>query len=97
MLIIYKVSIKHNKISAFQRLADKTLIPEALKLSGCKLFSLYQNLSNKNEFIFHEIWDTEENVHQYKLNLISKLGKPHLNEEFPAFMNDMIETDEDLV
>jgi quinol monooxygenase YgiN len=66
---MYKVWIKENKVATFQRLADETLIPEALKISGCKLFSLYQNSSNKNEFIFHEIWDAEESVHRYKQTL----------------------------
>jgi quinol monooxygenase YgiN len=97
MLIIYKVRIKQNLADAFQKLADKTLIPEAHTSSGCQLFSLYQNMSDKHEFIFHEIWDSEANVNAYKQKLIAMLGEPHAGEEFPAIMNDMIEADEDLV
>jgi quinol monooxygenase YgiN len=97
MLIIYKVRVKEGVVEAFQKLANKTLIPEARKLPGCQLFSLYQSTTNNREFIFHELWDRQESVHTYKQNLIDILGSPHPNEEFPAAMNDLIESDEDLV
>lgn len=97
MQIIYKVRIKKDSKEAFQQLADNALIPEARKLSGCRLFTLYQNTGDEQEFIFHELWDNEESVHTYKENLIAVLGQPHEGEEFPASMNDLIESDEDLV
>ena len=96
MVIIYKVRIKQGVVGAFQKLADETLIPEARKSSGCQLFSLYQNTSDKHEFIFHELWDNASSVHTYKENLIKILGNPHPGEKFPAIMNDLIEADEDL-
>ena len=97
MLIVYKVRVKQTAIEAFKTLAKETLVPEAQKMSGCQLFNLYQNTTTDGEFIFHELWDNEESVHTYKLNLITILGKPHAGEEFPAKLNDIIEADEDLI
>ena len=97
MLIIYKVRAKENALQAFKDLVERTLVPEALRTPGCKLFAFYQNTSDRCEFIFHELWGNEEDVHIYKKKLITLLGKPHPGEEFPAAMNDMIESDEDLV
>lgn len=97
MLIIYKVTIKEGKTEEFQKLARETLIPEAYGLTGCQLFSLYQNTTNASEFIFHEVWDSDASVHEYKAKLIAALGQPNPGEEFPAVMNALIETDEDLM
>jgi quinol monooxygenase YgiN len=97
MQIIYQVRVKNGKVEAFKELATRTLIPEARKLSGCQLFDLYQNTSDDRQFIFHELWDSEEDVHLYKLNLIAALGEPHPGEEFPASMNELIASDKDLI
>lgn len=97
MLIIYKVRTKKGSTEDFKQLVEKTLVPEAYKLAGCKLFTCYQNIADGREFILHELWDNEGSVHVYKKRLIALLGKPHSDEEFPSVMNDMIEYDEDLV
>jgi quinol monooxygenase YgiN len=95
--IIYKVVIKEGQAPTFKTLAAETLIPEALKLPACKLFTLFQNTQNNREFIFHEKWDTHESVEEYKQNLITILGNPTPGEEFPAKMNNLIQADEDLI
>jgi quinol monooxygenase YgiN len=95
--IIYKVLTKPGQAQTFKTLAEETLIPEALKLPACKLFTLFQNTQNNREFIFHEKWDTHESVDQYKQNLIAILGDPKPGEEFPAKMNNLLEADEDLI
>lgn len=95
--IVYRVVVKSGQANAFKDLADQVLIPEARKLPGCKLFSLFQSTDDQQEFIFYEQWDTEQSVHDYKQRLITVLGDPHPGEEFPAKMNDLIEADEDLV
>ena len=95
--IVYKVLIKAGCEQAFRQLAEKTLAPEAKKLPGCRQFSLFQNTANKREYIFIETWDNKQSIETYKENLITLLGDPHPDEEFPARMNDLIETDEDLI
>lgn len=82
---------------SFEKLLRNVLIPEAHRLPGCKLFSVYQELDNARNFIFYETWDSHDSVDVYKRNLIKILGNPHPGEEFPAQMNDMIESDEDLL
>lgn len=94
--IIYRVLIKPGREQSFKDLAENTLIPEAQKLTACKLFSLYQNTANRREFIFHERWDDHRSVDEYKQNLIAILGNPKPGEEFPQKMNDLIQEDEDL-
>ena len=95
--IVYRVVIKEGEERAFKELAEYTLIPEALKLSGCKRFSLFQNGANIREFIFFEMWDNERSVRDYKERLASVLGKPRPGEEFPEAMNNLIAEDEDLI
>lgn len=95
--IIYRVRIKDEHVETFQQLVVNTLTPEAHGISGCQQFSVYQNTDDKREFIFHELWDNKDSVHTYKQNLIATLGEPHEGEEFPAAMNDLIESDEDLM
>ena len=95
--IVYRILIKEGQVPAFKQLAETTLIPEAQRLPGCELFSLFQNTANKREFIFYEKWHSEESVLEYKHNLITALGDPRPGEEFPERMNSLIEEDEDLV
>jgi len=89
--------VKAGQEQAFHELATTVLIPEARKLQGCQLFSLFQNTDNPREFILHEQWQTHEDVAAYKQKLIDLLGQPHPGEEFPAKMNDLIAEDEDLL
>jgi len=95
--IVYRVLIKKGHESAFLELAEKVLIPEAQKIPGNKVFSLFQNGVNKREFIFYEKWDNEQDVLTYKRQLIASLGSPRPGEEFPEKMNRLIEEDEDLI
>jgi quinol monooxygenase YgiN len=97
MQILYRVRIKEVSVDAFNKLLNDILIPEALKLPGCNLFSVYQDMSDSRGYILYESWDDEASIHTYKKNLIRILGNPHPGEEFPAQMNDMIEDDEDLL
>lgn len=95
--IVYRVVIKEGQEQAFRELAETTLIPEAIKMPGCRRFSLFQNGAAAREFIFFETWDNEQSVHEYKRTLVSLLGKPRPGEEFPEALNRLIAEDEDLV
>jgi len=95
--IIYRITAKEDQERAFKKLADDILIAEAKKMSGCQLFSLFQNTQNPREFIFHELWQAHSDVDEYKQRLVEILGEPHPGEEFPAKMNDLIEEDEDII
>jgi quinol monooxygenase YgiN len=95
--IIYRVVVKENHVDEFKALADQVLIPEAKKLPGCHLFSLFQNGTNSAEFIFYELWGNEEDVQEYKKELITILGKNRAGEELPAKLNDLFIEDEDLI
>lgn len=95
--IVYRVVIKEGQEQVFKELAEATLVPEALKLSGCARFSLFQNGANLREFIFFETWDSEQSVREYKERLVSVLGEPRPGEEFPEAMNNLIAEDEDLL
>jgi len=95
--ILYRVLVKDGRETEFSELVEKTLMPEAKKFSGCKLFSLFQNRDKKREFIFYEKWDKEQSVLEYKQKLITLLGDPKPGEEFPEAMNNLIEEDEDLI
>ena len=95
--IVYRVVTKKGQEQTFKELANTTLIPAATKMPGCTRFSLFQNSAHTREFIFYEIWDNEQSIHEYKQTLISLLGKPRPGEEFPEAMNRLIAEDEDLV
>lgn len=95
--IVYRVVIKEGQAQVFKKMAKNTLIPEALKMPGCKRFSLFQNGADLHEFIFFETWDNEQSIHEYKKKLIALLGGPRPNEEFPETMNNLITEDEDLI
>jgi quinol monooxygenase YgiN len=95
--IVYRVVVKEGQEQAFKDLADATLIPEAIKMSGCTRFSLFQNGADAREFIFFETWDNKQSVHKYKDRLVLLLGKPRPGEEFPEVMNSLIAEDEDLI
>jgi quinol monooxygenase YgiN len=94
--IVYRVATHEGQEQAFRKLADTVLIPVATETPGCTRFSLFQNSANAREFIFFETWDNERSVHEYKQKLISLLGEPRSNEEFPEAMNNLIAEDEDL-
>lgn len=95
--IVYRVLVKEGQEPAFKDMANDTLIPEARKMPGCQSFSLFQSTTNPREFIFYEQWQNHADADMYKQRLIEILGHPHLGEEFPAKMNDLIEDDEDIV
>lgn len=95
--IIYRVSVKEGKQPDFLKLAETVLIPEAKEIAGCRLISFFQNTNNSREFLFYEVWDSDDSVRSYKRRLVEKLGEPLPDEEFPAIMNEMIEEDEDLI
>jgi len=95
--IIYRVVVKAGQEEAFRQLASGVLIPQALQMSGCQLFTLFCNIGNAREFIFYEQWAVHADVAAYKQKLLEILGPAHPGEEFPARLNDLIEADEDLV
>lgn len=89
--------IKAGREKEFRNLADEILIPEARKIRGCLLFSLFQNTSNPQEFIFYELWQSKQDVSDYKKRLVEVLGKNDPGSEFPIKLNDFFEEDEDLI
>jgi quinol monooxygenase YgiN len=95
--IVYRVLVKDGQAQTFKHLAEDVLIPEARKMSGCQMFSLFQDTDAPHEFIFYEQWQDHADADAYKQRLIEILGQPHPGEEFPAKMNDLIAEDEDLI
>lgn len=96
MTIIYQVSIKKHHVKDFEQLARDILVPQAEATPGCIRFDLNQNISDKKEFIFYEIWKDAESVKLYKLSLANVLGQPREGDEFPEAMNQLIESDKDI-
>ncbi|WP_288436878.1 putative quinol monooxygenase [uncultured Chryseobacterium sp.] len=41
------------------------MVKETRKEEACELYSLHQGTENKNEFVFYEIWKSEEGLAQH--------------------------------
>ncbi|MBE4950975.1 putative quinol monooxygenase [Chryseobacterium culicis] len=41
------------------------MVKETRKEEACELYSLHQGIENKNEFVFYEIWKSEEGLAQH--------------------------------
>lgn len=95
--IVYRVRIKQGKEKEFKTLADTVLVPLATTLKGCVIFFLFETNSNKREFIFYEIWESERAVENYYKELIQNLGKNSPGKIFPDKLNDFIEEEEDIL
>lgn len=95
--IVYRIVIKHGEEKEFKTLAEKILVPHAFSLTGCVLFTLFENHANNREFIFYEIWKNEEAVNNYYIELIKLLGKNSPGKIFPDKLNDFIEEEEDIL
>lgn len=95
--IVYRVVVKQGKNREFKKLAEDVLIPQANRISGCILFSMFENKSNPREFIFYETWEDSKNVEEYYKNLIAVMGKNSFGGVFPDKLNDFIEEEEDML
>ena len=95
--IVYRVVIKQGREKEFKTLAEKTLVPHASSLTGCVLFTLFDNHANHHEFIFYEIWQNEGAVDNYYKELIQLLGKSSPGKIFPDKLNDFIDEEEDIL
>ena len=95
--IVYRIKIKTGTEEEFRTLADKILIPLATSLKGCILFSIFAPYTNKREFIFYEIWESEDAVKSYYEELIKALGPANPSDTFPKKLNNFIEEEEDIL
>lgn len=95
--IVYRVVIKRGREKEFKILAEKVLVPHASQLTGCVLFTFFDNHINPCEFIFYEIWKNEEAVNNYYKELILLLGKNSPGKIFPDKFNDFIEEEENIL
>ncbi|MBO9694343.1 putative quinol monooxygenase [Chryseobacterium sp.] len=43
----------------------QNMVKETRKEEACELYSLHQGIENKNEFVFYEIWKSEEGLAQH--------------------------------
>ncbi|MDQ0065837.1 putative quinol monooxygenase [Chryseobacterium lathyri] len=43
----------------------QNMVKETRKEEACELYSLHQGIENKNQFIFYEIWKSEEGLAQH--------------------------------
>lgn len=45
--------------------ALQNMVQETRKEEACELYSLHQGIEDKNQFIFYEIWKSEEGLAQH--------------------------------
>lgn len=43
----------------------QNMVKETRKEEACELYTLHQGIENKNQFIFYEIWKSEEGLAQH--------------------------------
>lgn len=43
----------------------QNMVKETRKEEACELYSLHQGIEDKNEFVFYEIWKSEEGLAQH--------------------------------
>ena len=61
------------------------------------LFIVFDNHASHREFIFYEIWRSEEALDSYYKELIKLLGKNSPGKIFPDKINDFIEEEGDIL
>lgn len=43
----------------------QNMVKETRKEEACELYTLHQEIENKNQFVFYEIWKSEEGLAQH--------------------------------
>ncbi len=43
----------------------QNMVKETRKEEACELYTLHQGIENKNQFVFYEIWKSEEGLAQH--------------------------------
>lgn len=77
--IIAKSKVIENKIVDFKRLAEK-LVEDSRKEEGCVSYGLYQDINDKCNFTFIEVWRDSEaielhNNSKHFTSIVPQLGQ----------------------
>lgn len=81
---VVQANVNPQKITGFQKVYNKEIIPELQEVAGCLCARLMQSTENQDEFVSMTLWDTQEHVEAYEQSgLFQKLldkAKPFFSE-----------------
>ncbi|WP_126653773.1 putative quinol monooxygenase [Chryseobacterium aureum] len=70
------------------------MVKETRKEEACELYSLHQGIENKNEFVFYEIWKSEEGLAQHNqqpyIQAFGALADEKLQEKPQIYLTHLI-------
>lgn len=72
----------------------QNMVKETRKEEACELYSLHQGIEDKNQFVFYEIWKSEEGLAQHNqqpyIQAFGALADEKLQEKPQIYLTEII-------